>query len=229
MSIKQKTVLIVDDDQDILKLLVKILSAAGFYVVTANNPDEARQALAENPPHAIISDIHMEPEDGFSFIESIKINKQHSNIPILVLSALNDFESVKKSISLGVNDYVIKPLQPLMLIRKLRKVLHNQDFMKWEAPYGLEPVLNATIPTKVVSIGETGYGLVGPFKLASNKDVKIEIPEFKEMIIDHCHQRTSTIVRPYHTPGLFMNDVTFVGIGENETSKIRQFIMKWNS
>ena len=60
MSIKQKIVLIVDDDDDIRKLLDKI--------------------LAENPPHVIVSDLHMEPEDGFSFIESVRSNKQLSLI-----------------------------------------------------------------------------------------------------------------------------------------------------
>ena len=226
MPLKQKTVLIVDDDQDILKLLNKILTGAGFTVLMATSPEDGRKLLAENPPHVIISDLHMEPEDGFAFIRSIKMNKQYAHLPILVLSALNDFSSVKKAIALGVNDYVIKPLQAPMLVRKLRKALFNKDFITWEAPLGLEPMLNGEFPAEVVAIGETGYSLSGPFKLTPNKDVKVSFAEFHELNIDRCHQRSTTMVRSYSPAGHFLNDVTFVGIGEDSTSRIRQLVIK---
>lgn len=226
MSLKQKTVLVVDDDQDILKLLDKILTGAGFTVIQATNPEDGRKLIAENPPHVVISDLHMEPEDGFAFIRSLKMNKQYAHIPILVLSALNDFSSVKKAIALGVNDYVIKPLQAPMLIRKLRKALFNKDFVKWEAPFGLEPMLTGEFEAKVVAIGETGYSLSGPFKLTPNKDVKVDFPEFNEMQIDKCHQRSTTMVRSHSPAGHFLNDVTFVGMNEESAQKIRQFSIK---
>lgn len=226
MSLKQKTILVVDDDQDILKLLNKILSGAGFTVIEASNPEDGRKLLADNPPHVIISDLHMEPEDGFAFIRSIKMNKQYSHIPILVLSALNDFGSVKKAIALGVNDYVIKPLQAPMLIRKLRKALFNKDFIKWDAPLGLEPLMTAEFPAEVIAIGETGYSLAGPFKLTANKDLKVDFPEFKDMHIEKCHQRTTDMVRSHHPVGNFLNDVTFVGMDEESAQKIRQLSIK---
>lgn len=225
MPIKQKIVLIVDDDDDIRKLLEKILSTAGFSVMLAASPEEGRKILLENPPHVIVSDLHMEPEDGFSFIESIRSNKQHGHIPILVLSALNDFSSVKKAISLGVSDYVIKPLQTPMLLRKLRKALFNKDFVKWEAPSGEEVSMTGTFPASIVALGETGYSLAGPFKLGPNKDVRPEIPELEEFGFSQFPQRSSAIVKS-HSSGSFLNDITFVGIGETTSSKIRQFLAK---
>ena len=221
-------VLIVDDDEDIRKLLNKILTGAGFTVLSAENPEEGRKILAENPPHLIISDLHMEPEDGFSFIRNIKMNKQYSHLPILVLSALNDFSSVKKAIALGVTDYVIKPLQAPMLLRKLRKALLNKDFIKWTTPAGLEPIMDGSFPTTIVSMGETGYTLASHFKLSPNKDIKPMVDAFEEMGLSEVVQRSSSMSRS-HSGGLFLNDITLLGIGDNHSSKIRQFLSKKNA
>lgn len=222
MSLKQKTILVVDDDGDMLKLLNKVLSAAGFKVFLASNPEDGRKFLKSEVPHVILSDLHMEPENGFSFIQSIRAQKQFHNIPILVLSALNDFVSVKKAIALGVNDYVIKPLQAPMLLRKLRKALLNQDFLNWDIPAGEEPVIEIAFEAQVSSIGETGCHLKGPFKITSGKEIKIESPEFASMDLDKVHHRASNFLKVYQAGG-FINDITFVGINENVASKVRQF------
>lgn len=225
MSLKQKTILIVDDDGDMLKLLNKVLTAAGFHVLMASSPEEGRKILSTEPPHVILSDLHMEPENGFSFIQSIRAQKQFNTIPILVLSALNDFNSVKKAIALGVNDYVIKPLQAPMLLRKLRKALLNKDFVRWDAPVGQEPVVEIAFDAQVSSIGETGCYLKGPFKITSGKEIKIEASEFITMDLDKVHHRASNFLKVYQAGG-FLNDITFVGINETSASKIRQFSAK---
>ena len=227
MSIKQKMVLIVDDDEDIRKLLNKILTSAGFTVLQAASPEEGRIILAENPPHLIMTDLHMEPEDGFAFIRSIKMNKQYAHLPILVLSALNDFSSVKKAIALGVTDYVIKPLQAQMLLRKIRKALLNKDFIKWQPPYGLEPQMTGEFPATAVAIGETGYSLAAHFKLTPHKEIKPDISVFEEMGINEITQRSSVVVKS-HSGGLFLNDITLLGISENSAHKIRQYLTKKN-
>lgn len=228
MTIKQKMILVVDDDEDIRNLLNKILTNAGFTVLLAANPEEGRLILAENPPHLIISDLHMEPEDGFSFIRSIKMNKQYAHLPLLVLSALNDFSSVKKALALGVSDYVIKPLQAPMLLRKLRKALLNKDFIKWQIPLGLEPQMNGKFPVTVVALGETGYSMAAHLKLCTNKEIKPEIKDFHEIGVSDVAQRSTAIVKSI-SGGLFINDITLLGVNENNAHQIRQYITKKTS
>ncbi len=112
-----------------------------------------------------------------------------------------------------------------MLLRKLRKALFNKDFIKWEAKAGEEPVISGEFQATIVALGETGYSLVGPYKLSPNKDLKPSIPELSEAGIKDSPQRTSAIVKS-HSAGLFANDITLLGIGEAQTSKIRQFLTK---
>ncbi len=226
MTLKQKTILVVDDDFDMLKLLSKILTAAGFKVLIADNPGDGRKILSTEAPHIILSDLHMEPENGYQFIQSIRSQKQYSTIPILVLSALNDFQSVKKAIALGVSDYVIKPLQSPMLLRKLRKALLNKDFVKWEPLSGEEILLQTSIAAEVSSIGETGCHLKGPFKISTGKEIKVLCPEFISLDLDKLQLRSSNLIKTYQSAGNFINDITFIGISENTSSKIRQLMNK---
>lgn len=221
---KTKTVLIVDDDEDIRKILVKILSAQGMTVWAAEGPEEAK-GLLSNCPHVIISDLHMEPVDGFQFIRELRGSQQTKKTPILVLSALNDFSSVKKAIALGVNDYVIKPVSTPLLIRKLKKVLFHQDFLHWDAGPEDQPVeTEISIPADIPTLGESGFQLRGPFKLTAGKNIKLECPEFPKLGVDRFPMRASHLMKTYQESGKFLNDVTFIGVDEASSSLVRQFV-----
>ena len=105
---KTKIILAVDDDGDILKILERIVTAAGFEIMLAESPGEARKLMEVKIPHLILTDLNMEPEDGQSFIASIRKQRKYDDIPIIVLSAVNKFNSVKKVMGLGIADYAIK-------------------------------------------------------------------------------------------------------------------------
>lgn len=226
MSFKDKTILVVDDDIEILKLLGKILTAAGLNVLMADSPAMARPIIEKDPPHVILTDLHMTPENGFEFIQSIRNEKKYSGIPIIVLSALNDFQSVKKAIALGVNDYAIKPIQAPVILRKLRKVLHNKDFAKWEPSADQRPVLTIELTGEVTDLGEAGCMLSGPFKISSGKDIKIDSIDFNQCDLHEVTHRSSPAMKRYRPGGNFDNDITFVGITENIQNKVRQLIQK---
>lgn len=229
MSTKNKTVLVVDDDIDMLKLIERILTGAGLKVITAQSPADARKHLSSEPPHLIMSDLQMEPESGFSFIQSIRAQKQFDQIPLLVLSSLNDFASVKKAAALGINDYVIKPLQAPMLLRKIRKALFHTEFAKWTPPDGKEYVLEGEIESFVSALGETGYAVAGPFKLRPGTQVTIQCTEFTNLGLTTFIHKVAPIPNVYQAGGKFINQVTFIGVGENDAVKIRKFLNQRNS
>lgn len=228
MSAKSKIILIVDDDQDILKLLTRILTTAGYKILSASTVEEAKTVLGVSAPHAVITDLHMSPESGFEFIQHIRTQKQYGKLPLIVLSALNDFTSVKKAIALGVNDYVIKPLQAPMLLLKVRKVLHNKDFAKWDVPSTEDAFIDVQVDVEVPSLGEAGCLLRAPFKITTGKDIKIKCYDFSSLGLEKLPMKSNLELKTYLPGGQFLNDITFVGISENDSAKIRQYISKRN-
>lgn len=215
-----------DDDEDILRILNKILTSAGFKVLQALSPEEARTILEQDPPHLIISDLNMDPEDGYTFISKLKSHANLQHIPIIVLSAVNDFNSVKKVIGLGIKDYVIKPLQANLILRKIRKALLNKEFATWTPKPEESESLVVKVPAKIVEIGEVGFKLAGPFKISSSENIRISSPETDELGLNRIVLKASDLSSGHAADGNFVCDIGMVGINEETSAKIRQFALK---
>lgn len=226
MSAKNKTILLVDDDEDILRILNKILTNAGFKVFQALSPEEARSILEQDPPHLIVSDLNMEPEDGYTFISKLKSHSNLQHIPIIVLSAVNDFNSVKRVIGLGINDYVIKPLQAHLILRKIRKALLNKDFVTWTPRSEEGESLVVQIPAKIMEIGEVGLKISGPFKIPNDHEIRIHSPEVDELGMNKLVLKSSDLSSSHSSGGHFICDIGMIGSSEETASKIRQFVQK---
>lgn len=198
---KPKTILALDDDGDILKILERILKNAGFNLILAQTPEEARKLMAEHLPNLVITDLNMEPENGQSFIRSIRKNRQYDDIPIIVLSAVNEFASVKDVMSLGINDYVIKPIQTQTILRKVKKALLHQDFLKWDKIPQSQAVVEIKIDAEIISLDEEGMEIKGPFKLAGNRKIHVESD------VINGHLNVSSKMKTYVSAGVFINEI----------------------
>jgi DNA-binding response OmpR family regulator len=131
---------------------------------------------------------------------------------------------VKRAIGLGINDYVVKPIVASLLIRKIKKALLNKEFTTWTANPDEQIEINVSIDAKISAIGEAGYTLVGPFKIVSSEDVKVNSKVLIAMELDRLQHKVSPFVKNSISAGNFANDLTFIGIGESESAKIRLFI-----
>lgn len=111
----KKTILIVDDEPTILKLLEFVLSK-DYSIVLKNNGYEAIQWLeGSNKPDLIILDVNMPYFNGPEFLKSIKISGLFSNIPVIVLTGANDTDKIRLELSFPVNEIIHKPFNPTKL------------------------------------------------------------------------------------------------------------------
>lgn len=111
----RKTVLLVDDEPTILKLLEFVLSKE-YTVVLKNNGYEAIQWLEDsNKPDLIILDINMPYFNGPEFLKSIKISGLFSQIPVIVLTGTSDTQEIKSQLTFPVNEIIQKPFNPTKL------------------------------------------------------------------------------------------------------------------
>jgi two-component system chemotaxis response regulator CheY len=123
----KKTLLIVDDDLSILKLLNFILSKE-YDIVVKNNGIEAFGWLEDgNMPKLIISDLQMPYFDGQSFIKNVKISGFYRNIPVIVLSAAHDLEEQVANMPFTVEAYIHKPFNPTTLKTTINQALQVYD------------------------------------------------------------------------------------------------------
>jgi DNA-binding response OmpR family regulator len=114
----KKKILLVDDEQAILKVFSIKLRISGYDVITASGGQEAIELVASAKPDIMVLDIVMPGIDGFEVLQKLR---SHSQLPVIALSARQDF--VTKARELGANDFLAKPLVPDELLKKIRAVL----------------------------------------------------------------------------------------------------------
>ena len=116
----QPHVLVVDDDKRIRELLGRYLSKEGFRVTTADNATEARSRLSSVTFDLLVLDIMMPGETGLQLTEYLR---QESNVPILLLTAMGESEDRIRGLSIGADDYLAKPFEPLELVLRIQAIL----------------------------------------------------------------------------------------------------------
>lgn len=118
----QKTVLVVDDEVKILEVLEAYLKKAGFAVATAAGGLEAIQAFDRVSPDLVILDLMLPDLSGEEICRAIRSS---SNVPIIMLTARVEEESVLRGLSIGADDYVTKPFSPRQVVARVHAVLRR--------------------------------------------------------------------------------------------------------
>ena len=122
----RKRVLAVDDAATILLRITDTLEKY-YDVVTVNSGPRALRYLEKVRPDLIRLDIRMTPKNGFDTLREIRDMPGRADIPVIMLTAMEDKNSVLEGITLGISDYVLKPFSPSDLLSRIRRVLGDKD------------------------------------------------------------------------------------------------------
>jgi two-component system phosphate regulon response regulator PhoB len=117
------SILIVEDDEDIVELLAFNLQSAGFAAETARDGYEGLAKARRNPPAAVILDLMLPGLDGFEVCKELKRDPKTASAPIIMLTARGEEVDRIVGLELGADDYVVKPFSPRELVLRLRSVL----------------------------------------------------------------------------------------------------------
>ena len=121
--LKNKRLLLVDDEQELLDMVVSILKEEGFnYIATAKTVKEALVLADRFQPELAILDVMLPDGNGFSLMEQLKIKGEY---PILFLTARGEDEDKFKGFGLGADDYVVKPFLPKELTFRIMAILRR--------------------------------------------------------------------------------------------------------
>ncbi len=117
------TVLVVEDDPVILRLLEVNFELEGFEVVLAHDGAEGIEAAKSMQPDIIVSDIMMPRVSGIELVQALKADDATAKIPIILLSAKAQTNDLKSGMDAGADDYVTKPFEPLDLVDRVNALL----------------------------------------------------------------------------------------------------------
>jgi adenylate cyclase len=120
------TILVADDAQVTVRLVRDVLVLHGYRVVEAYDGLEALEKIQHEQPDLLILDINMPRMDGFEVCRRLKTNPATAHIPVLMLSALESVSDRVKGLSLGADDYVVKPFRPAELAARVEAHLRTK-------------------------------------------------------------------------------------------------------
>jgi DNA-binding response OmpR family regulator len=130
----RRTVLVVDDEPDLVKLLAFNLEKEGYIVHVASSGADAVAAALQSPPDLMILDVMLPELDGLEVCRRLRAFEQTASIPILMLSARREELDKVLGLEMGADDYVVKPFSVRELVARVRAMLRRQERLLGSVP-----------------------------------------------------------------------------------------------
>ncbi|MBQ5821480.1 MAG: response regulator transcription factor [Clostridia bacterium] len=165
----KQTILVVDDDPEIVSAISKLLEMEGYSVLKAYDGLEALDLLSENDVHLILMDLMMPHMDGLSAVMRIR---QTRNIPIIILSARTEDSDKILGLNVGADDYISKPYNPMELLARIGSQLRR--YFKLGASSDAES-------GDEITVGGLRMNLTSKEFYADERSVKLTATEWKIM------------------------------------------------
>lgn len=184
------SVLVVDDNEMNRDMLTRRLDRQGYRVEVAVDGRDALERVQNGQFDLVLLDIMMPEINGYQVLERLKADPRLRHIPVIMISALEEMESVVRCIELGAEDYVLKPFNPVLLKARVgacleKKRLHDQevDYRKRIEQHNAQ--LEARVREQVQEISEAQLGAIFAMsKLAESRDP--ETGEHLERMREYC-------------------------------------------
>lgn len=225
-------ILVVDDDQDILKFTEKVLNHQGHMTFVAEDGWRALDYLNTIDFDLLISDANMPHMNGFQLVQTLRAQTKFENLLIAMLTGLRERKDIQKAVDAGVDDYIVKPLDPLILMQKIDSLFKRRP-PEDHPEVSLEsfPSLSSgKLSTKVdlLSISELGaraicYQPVGEGQILDIESeffyqLGVAAPPMKVLSLKHLEKKNAYEVQ-----------LMFLGAREALLQKIRAWILSHGS
>ena len=122
----KETILIVDDEEDILELIKYNLTHEGYVILTAMTGEDAIKIATHSRPDLIVLDLMLPGIDGLEVTRYLRGQSATRNLPIVMLTAKGEESDIVAGLELGANDYIAKPFSPRVLLARIRAILRRR-------------------------------------------------------------------------------------------------------
>ena len=121
------SILVADDEPNIVLSLEFLLKQAGFRVRTVADGEAALAAIAQEPPNLVLLDVMIPGRDGYAVCQEIRSNPAWRDVRIIMLTAKGGEIQREKGLSLGADEYVTKPFSTRELVERIRRILERRS------------------------------------------------------------------------------------------------------
>jgi DNA-binding response OmpR family regulator len=138
MSVRPR-ILIADNDATNVQLLSDICATEDLEVLVAGDGDETLKCIEEDPPDLVLLDVMMPQRDGFQVLEELRSRPATRLLPVILVTAVSDDDSIRQGYQAGANDYITKPFKVIELVSRMKTLLNaaayeriSQGQARWE-------------------------------------------------------------------------------------------------
>jgi len=132
-----QTIVLVDDDRNILTSVSMALEAEGFEVRTYTDGDEAQRGIMQRPADLAVLDIKMPRLNGMELLQRLKQNAATANMPVIFLTSKDEEVDEIMGLRMGADDYITKPFSQRLLMERIRALLRREQLR--QQPAGADP------------------------------------------------------------------------------------------
>ncbi len=216
-------ILYIDDNEMDIKVATMALAKLGYECVGFTDYKRAIEWTIENVPQLILLDLQMPGTTGYKLMPLLRAQPKMDKIPIVIVSGKNQAQDVRLAIKTGATDYIIKPIDPMVLQEKVERV-HNakmNDFVEIPVPLHLMPNVHFMNPVTVLGVSEFGIRIASPQMMAAGDTVELGGLAAEQMGLEQVWLRAVHVERR-PTKSDYIIQFSFIGIGEKERQVIRR-------
>lgn len=164
-------IMVVEDNKNIRNLICKNLELSGYQIISAENGDVAYNLFVKEHIDLIVTDVMMPKTDGITLVKEIR--SINSEIPIIMLTALESFTDKEKGFISGADDYMVKPVNMKELLLRIKALLRrykiiSDNFLKHKSVYLDFNIFKCMINDKIVELTTKEFNLL--YKLAASSE-----------------------------------------------------------
>ena len=222
-----KNILIVDDQKTILITLEAILKPQGYTVFSCTNSIDAFDRFNNEHIDLVITDAIMPlGSNGYTLIASMRSSTKNPHIPIIMLTGKREKADVEKALIVGADDYLIKPIDPDILLTKVKNLLEKTAIKNEFVEAPVKAAAQIVTKTEIVSISEVSISLMTNIQPSPGQLYKIQSDFLRQFDLENINIRVSEIKPINEALNQFKITGFFVGLSDKELGQIRIWVRK---
>lgn len=223
-------ILVVDDDLDILKMAESVLGSAGHTVFVAEDAMRAIDWLNHIDFDLLLSDANMPHYSGFELITTIKKDAKFKDLSVAMLTGLRDRKDVERAVKIGVDDYIVKPLDPMLLVQKVNSLFEKRPPHKYPEIALTGSMQEGSLKRSIIveSVSELGVRILSELPVRPGMMIDVNAEFFIALEVQPPPMKVLNVELDKNT-GNYRAQLIFLGAREAFLQKIRRWLYSHGS